>query len=352
MEFKAQTIGIIGTIGVGSLHMPRNLDFSPNEEKLVEFLIRIGEEAQKKNVQIVLDTAKAYGNVGLIGKFFKGHPDLRPYFYIVTKDGIDLMNRNKPYVTSVEELRNALNDSYDSLGKIDAILLHRIHHEWMPDSHQKEIDALYGELVELKNKSKCNKIGISECNATVLKYLAEKFGVDIFECAWSPFCRRIEKNGVYDVIKAYNIQTLTYSSVLRGLFNDNILDLNSADMSPTDLRDAVFKILGIESNPFENTVGFYDLDLINQNILTVQKFIRLAKLNDLSSAELSLACATHMGFIPIPGSSKIERILENVFPTKTINSNIIFQAMRDSEEFKGDPNPKFLDYLSDPTLNQ
>ena len=339
-------------VGLGTLQFPRNPDFSSSYAELESILLRVGAEAVKHNLVIPLDLARAYGNEEHIGQFFRNHPKYRNSFELITKIGIDFGSEN-PYVTDADELRKHIADSFERLGPIETVMLHRICHEWDPSNpvDQAKIDATYKVLVEFKAEKKCVHIGVSECNSQMLRYLADTHGVDVFEFAWSPFIHRGNKNGIVDVIKEFNIRTFTYSSVLRGFFNDKIFEINTANYATDEeLRQKVLTDLGITENPFENTVGFYDSAYIRQNVETVQEFNRLATQHGLTPAELSIGCAIHMGFVPIPGSSNIDRILQNTFDIKEIDPDVIKTAMSIAIKFAGNPNPSCLSKLDDPTL--
>lgn len=336
------------SIGLGTLQFPS--DFN-------KVLIEIAKKDRKvhplggteifdthQRSKVLLDFARVYQNEIIIGDFFRNNPALRASFVLLNKVGISF-NEN-PYATPAE-LQDHLNDAYDRVGKVEMMALHRINHQWNSVSHFNEIDTLYTVLVNFWKEGKCDYIGISECTADVLEYLAKKFLVHFIEIAWSPASRRAEKNGVLKVANEFGIKVITYTSIVRGLCNSSVLDLDLT-LTAEEIQNNLFELLNITG--FERTVGFYQTDVIKKNLEITHNFIRLAQENGITPTRLSLLCAVHNEFIPIPGSTKLERIMDNLFCEDIVSVTVIEEALRITEEFKGNPNPNSLEQFDETVL--
>ena len=202
--------------GFGALHVAGRPDQ----------LMPIFDTLKNLPLRVLIDTARAYGNSEKeIGNWMKKNIVFREKFFIVSKIGIT----NDPFSPYINEPQTILKDALFSIKQLktnpDALLLHRLD----PNKTLAEIGSLYQILSELKQNGTIKYIGVCECTSTQLEYLAENYGVDFIELAYSPFTRRAEKNAVCDVIKKYNIFTIAYSTALRGLLNPIILDLIEMD---------------------------------------------------------------------------------------------------------------------------
>ena len=58
-----------------------------------------------------------------------------------------------------------------------------------------------------------------------------------------------------------------------------------------------------------------------------------------------------MGFIPIPGSSNMNRSMTNIFTQNTL-IDPIKKALQITEKLEGNPNPTILHYLDDVNLGK
>lgn len=329
-------------VGCGSLQAGNNPDML---EKVLSSLGKLANESNGK--KIFLDTARAYGDgESNIGRFFQQHPEMREHFLICTKVGITF-DPDCPYVSDPSLIRDQCDESLDrlNLDQVDVILLHRID----PNLSLEDASLLYNELIKFQQEGKARFIGVSECRADLLDFLAQKHGVKYFECAYSPFSRRAEFNGITDVVKKHAIQLVAYSSILRGFLNPVLLDLPDIEQLPvTELRERIFELLNLSE--FEQSVGYYDLDKIRRNLNCVTDFISLANKLGMSPVDLSLAYVVTKGFIPIPGSMNPSRAVSNVATSQLLDQETMKLIDSITEGFSGNPNPALLDFLDDKVL--
>lgn len=329
-------------VGYGTLQAGNNPDTLGTIMRALNNLAK-GSNGKK----IFLDTARAYGDgESTIGLFFQQHPEMRKHFLICTKVGITF-DPACPYVSNPSVIRDQCYESLDRLkiDEVDVILLHRID----PNLNPEAASLLYNELVKFRKSGKARFIGISECRADLLDFLAQRHGVHYFECAYNPFSRRAEYNGIIDVVKKHSIQLVAYSSILRGFLNRVLFDISNADQLPAaELRERIFELLNL--NEFERSVGYYDPDKILRNLNCVIDFMNLANKLGMTPVDLSLAYVVTKGFIPIPGSMNPHRAVSNVITPELLDQGTMELIDSITEGFSGNPNPALLDFLDDKVL--
>lgn len=323
-------------VGFGALHVAGN-------SSLLETILKI----ITTEGTCFIDTARVYGTSETeIGKVLKENPALREKVFICTKVGINF-DKEAPYVLDPTVIKKQCEESFERLnGCIDLLMLHRID----PKLENTEALELYNELLCFQRAGKVKYIGVSECSASKLWFLADTLGVQYAEYNFNPFNREIEKNGVMDLIKIYGIKLIAFGAALRGFLNDKFLNWTIHEIdSGEDLRCRVFETLG--SNEYEKTVGFYDSDKIKSNLSIVINFLKLAKGINMSAVDLCISYIVTKGFIPIPGTSKPERALANMRNYIILDTNTVNTIEAITAGFKGKPQPQCLDFLDDPWLH-
>ncbi|MNU75276.1 General stress protein 69 [compost metagenome] len=329
-------------VGYGTLQAGNNPDALG---KIMRELNNLAKDSNGK--KIFLDTARAYGDgEATIGWFFQQHPEMREHFFVCTKVGITF-DPACPYVSNPSMIRDQCYESLDRLkvDEVDVMMLHRID----PDLSPEAASLLYDELVTFQRNGKARFIGISECRADLLDFLAQKHSVQYFECAYNPFSRRAEYNGITDVVKKHGIQLVAYSSILRGFLNRDLFNITTINqLSDNELRERIFELLNL--NEFEQSVGYYDPEKIRRNLNCVIDFMSLADKLGMTPVDLSLAYVVTKGFIPIPGSMNPHRAVSNVITPQLLDQGMMKLIDSITEGFSGNPNPALLDFLDDKML--
>lgn len=328
----------ISSIGFGALQIA----LSGSQESFEALVGAIVAHAIKTGTKVPFDTARVYGDCEkMLGAVFKAHPDWRQHLFIIVKVGIEF-NEHHPYHLTRAELESMIGESLERVGlpKVDCIMLHRL-----PRQHPNFAEALE-TLAAAKTKGQCDLIGLSEVSAeTILQST-----IDWIEIAYSPFVRTADLNGVVVAAKKKGIKILTYTSVLRGLLNDKVLDFVAdgklkTEIGPSALQQKVFETLGI--NPYEQTVGYYAPEVLPKNIEVIASFLQFCKSRSWDPCQVCLAYNVAKGFVPIPGTTKPENFQKNMEAQQiklTSDDILLIDAMTAS--FKGDPNPSALAYLS------
>lgn len=344
MSYKVTIRSLMSTlfqVGYGALQ----LAFT-NPDTFAELIGALVTEAQLANKKILIDTARVYGDCEkLLGTLLKNNPEFRQWLFIIVKVGIEF-NEATPYHLTRSELISHVSDSLNNLGlvSLDCIMLHRL-----PRKH-KNFDEAVATLKLFQKEGKCQYIGLSEVSAETLLTT----NVDFVEIAYSPFSRTAEFNGVLEAAKQTNCKVITYTSVARGLLidkikffvSDGMLKQEFQDMTDVKFQETVFEMLHI--NPFEHSVGYYEQSVLKKNIEVVANFVTFCEQKQLDPFQVCLAYSVAKGCTPIPGTTKVANMKKNMLAIDiklTINDLIAIDAI--TSEFKGDPNPETLAYLSE-----
>jgi len=236
------------------------------------------------------DTADVYGdNEDLIGQWFK-RTGKRDKIFLATKfgfvpDGIS----GKP-----EYVRTAIQKSLNRLGveSVDLYYLHRAD-KTVP------IEVTVGAMAELVKEKKVRYLGLSEISASTLRRAHAVHPIAAVQVEYSPFCLDIEdeKIGLLKACRELGVAVIAYSPLGRGLLTGSIK--SNGDFPADDWRKTVPR--------------FHDSNF--PNILKlVDGLQNIGKKHDATSGQVTLAWILAQGddFIPIPGTTRISALKENV----------------------------------------
>ena len=120
--------------------------------------------------------------------------------------------------------------------------------------------------------------------------------IDAIQAEYSAFETLHETDGLIDTAKELGIAYVAYSPLGHGWLVDNFDYASPDDFAPDDFRRTVPKFQG------EN---FY------RNKAIVTEIQKLAKKKGCSTGQLAIAWVIKQGFIPIVGTTKINRFEEN-----------------------------------------
>lgn len=330
----------IMSIGYGALQ----LAFT-DSNTFTELIKALVIEAQSANKKIIIDTARVYGDCEkLLGEVLKKNPGYRQWLFIIVKVGI-MFDEKAPYCLTKDELNTHVTESLEKLGlsNVDCIMLHRL-----PRNH-KNFDEAITTLKSFKDE-KCQYIGLSEVSAeTILST-----NVDFVEIAYSPFSRVAEVNGVLEAARKTNCIVVTYTSVARGFLNgrvdefvgDGVLKKEFRELTDAEFQKIIFEKLQI--NSFEQSIGYYEQNVLKKNIEVIANFIAFCQQKQSDPFQVCLAYNVAKGYIPIPGTTKIANLKNNISAINVkLDDNDLMMIDDITCEFKGDPNPNLLSYLSE-----
>jgi len=239
-----------------------------------------------------LDTADAYGpstNERLVGRAIR---DRRDQVVLATKfgnvrseDGTFHGINGRP-----EYVRQACDASLQRLGvdTIDLYYQHRV-------DPKTPIEETVGAMAELLKAGKVRHLGLSEAATATIRRAHSVSPITALQTEYSLWSRDPE-NGLLATCRELGIGFVAYSPLGRGFLTGHFRSIE--DLAPNDWR---------RTNPrFQGDNFQRNLDLV----ATVE---RLARKKGCTPAQLALAWLLSRGndIVPIPGSTRIERVEEN-----------------------------------------
>ncbi|WP_068148295.1 aldo/keto reductase [Rhodococcoides corynebacterioides] len=240
----------------------------------------------------MFDTAEAYGpfeNEKLVGRALG--PD-RDSVTVATKFATEFDDDGTPKGLngSPEHVRRAIERSLRHLGTdhVDLYYLHRVD----PNTPVEDTVGAMGELVQA---GKVRYIGVSETSADTLRRAHATFPITAIQSEYSLFERDAEHNGVLDTARELGIGFVPFSPLGRGFLGGTVT--RQSDLPEGDAR--------------RNLPRFSD-EAIDANLRIVAELRKIADGKGITPAQLALAWVVHNGTTPIPGTTKPNRVEENV----------------------------------------
>lgn len=245
----------------------------------------------------MLDTADIYGASEIqVGKALKGRRD---QVTLATKFGFKTgvsanARRDAPERMvngSAAYVQRACEASLDRLGvdHIDLYYLHRVD----PDT---PIEETVGAMADLVRQGKVRHIGLSEPSAATVHRAQKVHPLAAVQTEYSLFSREPE-NELLPLLRDQGVALVAYSPLGRGFLGGRFR--KPEDLAADDWR---------RGNPRFQGENFA------RNLQLVEHLRQLAASKGCTPAQLALAwlLAGHDNVIPIPGTSSLQRLEENV----------------------------------------
>jgi aryl-alcohol dehydrogenase-like predicted oxidoreductase len=243
-----------------------------------------------------LDTADIYGpftNERLVGRAIQ---DRRDQVVLATKfgnvrspDGAWLGISGRP-----EYVRQACDASLQRLGVnvIDVYYQHRVDPE-------TPIEETVGAMADLVSAGKVRYLGLSEAAAPTIRRAHAVHPIAALQTEYSLWSREPEAE-ILPACRELGIAFVAYSPLGRGFLTGRFR--SPADLAPDDWR---------RSNPRFQGENF------QKNLDLVARVEALARENGCTPAQIALAWLLSRGpdVVPIPGSTKAQRVEENAQAT-------------------------------------
>jgi len=278
----------VSAIGLGCMGMSRAYGPPPDKAQVHHVLHR----AVDLGVTF-FDTAEAYGpfaNEVLVGE---GLRSVRGRVTIATKFGFDLSQEGRPtrgVNSRPEHIREVVDASLQRLGVevIDLLYQHRVD----PAVPIEEVAGAVGELVAA---GKVKFLGLSEAGPETIRKAHAVHPVTALQSEYSLWTRGAEKD-VLPVCRELGIGFVPFSPLGRGFLAGGV---RNASFSDNDIRRTLPRFQG---------------EALSKNLGLVETLTALAREKGCTPAQLALAWLLHQGadIVPIPGTTKIERLEENV----------------------------------------
>nr|VWO98862.1 Serine/threonine-protein phosphatase (EC [Ganoderma boninense] len=158
------------------------------------------------------------------------------------------------------------------------------------------LEEMMQTLVQLKNEGKFDHIGMSECRAETLRRANEIHRIAAVEIEVSLWSYEEETKNVIATSAELGIPVIAYSPLGRGLLTGTI-------SNPNDLAE----------KDFRRTFDRFQEETMKHNQAILEEIKVIASKKQISLPQLALAWVASRGphVIPLPGSSKPERVVEN-----------------------------------------
>src|SRR6266700_834797 len=238
-----------------------------------------------------LDTANIYGDSEI--KVVKALLGRRDSVVLATKFGIvtnsDIQNRGVD--GTPENARRACDKSLQRLGveRIDLYYLHRV-------DPKVSIEETVGAMADLVRAGKVRHLGLSEASPETVRRAHKVHPIAAVQTEYSLFSREPE-DGLLPVLRELDIALVAYSPLGRGFRGGRFRGVD--DLAPNDWR---------RGNPR------FQEEQFAKNLSIADRLREVAEEKQCTPAQLALAwlLLRHQDVIPIPGTSSLARLEENI----------------------------------------
>ncbi|KAI5678575.1 hypothetical protein M9H77_09525 [Catharanthus roseus] len=257
------------------------------------------------------DTADIYGenyaNEYLLGKAMKQLP--REKIQLATKFGVCPIDLSRVEVRGTPEyVRSCCESSLKRLDVdyIDLFYIHRI-------DTTVPIEITMGELKKLVEEGKIKYIGLSEASPDTIRRAHAVHPISALQIEYSLWTRDIEEE-ILPLCRELGIGIVPYSPIGRGLFAGKAV---KESIAPGSFLEIHPRFTG--ENLEKNKQIYYRIEA-------------LAQKHGCTPAQLSLAWVLHQGddVVPIPGTTKIKNLHDNVGALKVKLTKQDLQEIRDA----------------------
>ncbi len=258
--------------------------------------IRLIRSAVEYGVTL-FDTAQAYGNnEELVGEALA---PFRQNVVIATKFGFKEGNQMLGLDSSPATIKTTVEASLRKL-KIDVIDLLYQHR---PDPNIP-IEEVAGTVKDLIQQGKVKYFGLSEANAVTIRKAHAVLPVTVLQSEYSMFYREPE-NGIIPVLEELGIGFVPFSPLGKGYLTGTINA--DTEFDKTDGRSLSPR---------------FNKESREANQALVNLVISMAKEKNATPAQIALAwlLAQKPFIVPIPGTSKLHRLQENIGGTTLVLS--------------------------------
>lgn len=318
----------ISAIGLGCMGM--SFGYGPAKDK--KEMVALIQKAVELGVTF-FDTAEVYGpftNEELVGEALE---PFRSEIVIATKFGFDLSGTNpiqgKLTLNSrPENIKRAVEGSLKRLRReaIDLLYQHRVD----PDIPIEDVAGTVKELIE---QGKVKYFGLSEAGAHTIRRAHAICPVTAVQHEYSIWWRKPEKE-IFPVCEELGISLVAYSPLGKGFLTGVIKE------------DTQF-----DSADFRNIVPRFSPEARRANRKLVEFIKDIAKKKGATPAQIALAwiLAQKSWIIPIPGTTKLERLKENIEAVKVTFTKEELQEINQvlsTIQVQGERYPKELEEMT------
>lgn len=287
----------VSAIGLGCMNLSHAYGTPPSAEQstaLVHRAIELGINH--------LDTAALYGfgaNESLLGKILGS---LRSKIFIASKCGMTGVDGKRTIDGRPEVLKRTCEEALRRLNTdvIDLYYLHRV-------DKNVPLEESVGAMRDLVKEGKVRTIGLSEVSAATLRRAYTIHPIAAVQNEYSLWTREPEI-ALISECRRLNVALVAFSPLARGFLTGKIRALN---FSERDIRRAMPR---------------FQADNFNRNLRLLEPYEALAHEAGCTPGQLALAwlLAKSENIIPIPGTTRIDHLEENVSAASvSLNDNVL-----------------------------
>jgi aryl-alcohol dehydrogenase-like predicted oxidoreductase len=286
----------VSALGLGCMGMSYAYGVIPDKKEMI-LLIR---KAVERGITF-FDTAEMYGpftNEELLGEALAPY---RKQVVIATKFGIKMQDGKQVQDSRPEQIRKSVEGSLKRLNTdiIDLYYQHRV-------DPNIPIEDVAGTLKDLIREGKVNHWGLSEAGVKTIRRAHAVQPVTAVQSEYSLWWRRPEKELV-PTLEELGIGFVTFSPLGKGFLTGNFN------------KDSKFG-----KSDFRNIVPRFTPEALEANQVVVDLLKKVAEQKSATPGQIALAwlLAQKPWIVPIPGTTKLHRLEENIGATKvTLTSN-------------------------------
>jgi aryl-alcohol dehydrogenase-like predicted oxidoreductase len=278
----------VSALGLGCMSMSHGYGVPGDRRQMIE-LIR---SAVERGVSF-FDTAEIYGpftNEELVGEALA---PCRRQVVIATKFGfnIDATGRQAGFDSRPEHIREVAEASLRRLRTevIDLFYQHRV-------DPAVPIEEVAGAVKQLIQAGKVKHFGLSEAGVDTIRRAHAVQPITALQCEYSLWWREPERQ-LLPALEELGIGFVPYSPLGRGF-----------------LTGAIDEHTSFTSNDFRNLLPRFTPELRKANRVLVERLGTIAARKHVTNAQLALAwlLARKPWIVPIPGTTKLQRLEENI----------------------------------------
>ncbi|MEY4383954.1 MAG: hypothetical protein RI995_1496 [Bacteroidota bacterium] len=277
----------VGAIGLGCMGM----SFSYAPFPPIEDSIQVIRKAYELGVTM-FDTAEVYGpynNEEIVGQAIA---PFRKDICVATKFGFNIQNGQIAGLNSrPEHIRKVVDESLKRLNveKIDLLYQHRVD----PEVPIEDVAGTVGDLVK---EGKVLYFGLSEAGAQTIRKAHATFPVSALQSEYSLWYRNHELE-ILPTIQELGIGLVAYSPLGKGFLTGKMDEKRTFEAG--DIRGVIPRFTE-------------EARIANKALLDALQKIADAQQCSLGQLALAWVVARHTQYVPIPGTTKIHRLEENV----------------------------------------
>ena len=277
----------VSAVGLGCMGM--SFSYGPPHDK--QEMIALIRAAVGRGVTF-FDTAQVYGpftNEELVGEALE---PVRDQVVIATKFGFDLEDgQNRGLDSRPETIKRTVDGSLKRLrtNTIDLLYQHRV-------DPNVPIEDVAGAMKELIDAGKVRHFGLSEAGVQTIRRAHAVQPVAAVQSEYSLWWREPEA-ALLPTLEELGIGFVPFSPLGKGFLTGKI-DENTT----------------FDSSDFRNTVPRFDPEARKANRAFVELLANVAERKQATAAQIALAwlLAQKPWIVPIPGTTKLERLDENI----------------------------------------